>query len=195
MLAAISFDTLAFIALVVIASFFRWISKEAEKAKRKSEQSGGAPAKPARVPRQEETDEERVRRFLEALGQPTSAKPPTRIERQPTATDEKRVVNPRGRNIFSPLPPLTTVPPPVPVNIEEPSPGPAMVERVVSLASAPKISAKKEILPPIVFPETSEGTTVYQGVVALLSSTRGLRDSVILREIFGPPRSLQTSEF
>ena len=139
MLGAISFDTLAFIALVIIASFFRLISKEAEKAKRKSEQSGGAPAKPARLRRKEETDEERVRRFLEALGQPTSSTPPTRIERQPAAPSEKRVVTQRGRAIFSPLPP------PLPVEVEAPSPALPVAEPAVSRAGVPMIPAKDEL--------------------------------------------------
>jgi hypothetical protein len=33
------------------------------------------------------------------------------------------------------------------------------------------------------------------GFATLLGSTSGLRDAIILREIFGPPRSLQTIEF
>jgi hypothetical protein len=195
MLGAISFDTLAFIALVLVASFFRWISKEGDKAKRKSEQGGGAPVKTTRLPSRGETDEERVRRFLEALGQPTSSKPPARIERRLSVPSEKRVVPQRGRTVLPPLPPLTTVPPPLPTETETPSPALPVSEPAVSRAAVPMISAKQEILPSVVFPETSPRPAVYQGVVTLLSSTGGLRDAVILREIFGPPRSLQEIEF
>jgi hypothetical protein len=35
---------------------------------------------------------------------------------------------------------------------------------------------------------------IYPEVTTLLSSERGLRDAIILREIFGPPRSMQTLE-
>ena len=176
-LAAISFDTLAFIALVIIASFFRWISKEAEKTKRKSEQSRGAPAKPTRRLPREETDQERVRRFLEALGQPTSSAPPKRIERRPPASSETRVPIPRGRTILSPLPPLTAVPPPLPVEVETPSPVPVVAEAAVSRAGVPMSPAREEVPASIAFPETSQRTTGYPGVIALLSSTRGLRDA------------------
>jgi hypothetical protein len=195
MLGAISFDILAFIALIIIASFFRWISKEAEKAKRKSEQGERSPAGPAPVRAREETDEQRVRRFLEALGQPTSSKPPPPIEKRTSMPKEKRVAVPGKRTIFSPLPPLTTVPPPLPVEAEGPRPAPVVVEPAVSRAGLPMISAKGEILPLTTFPETARRAAVYSEVLTLLSSTRGLRDAIILREIFGPPRSLQTLEF
>ena len=195
MLGAFSFDTLAFIALIIIAGFFRWISKEGEKAKRKSEQGERSPARPAPMRAREETDEQRVRRFLEALGQPTSSKPPPPIEKRTSVPKEKRVAVPGKRTIFSPLPPLTTVPPPLPVQAEGPSPIPVVVEPAVSRAGLPMISAKEETLPLTTFPETAPRGAAYTEVVTLLSSTRGLRDAVILREIFGPPRSLQTIEF
>ncbi len=197
MLGSISFDTLAFIALVIIASFFRWISKEAEKAKRKSEEGERSPSGPAPVQPREDTDEQRVRRFLEALGQPTSSKPPRPIEKRTFVPKEKRVAVPRKRNIFSPLPPLTTVPPPLPVEPHVPSlAAPPVVEPDVSRAGVARIPAKEEIplMTSVAFPETRRAS-IYPEITALLSSKRGLRDAVVLREIFGPPRSLQTIEF
>ena len=195
MLGSISFDTLAFIALVLIASFFRWISKEAEKTKRKAEQSGPQPPEPRRVPPREETDEDRVRRFLEALGQPTSSKPPAPIEKRSRLLREKRSITPRSRRIFSPLPPLTTVPPPLPVELEAQSSFPPPVaEPAVSRVGVPMVSAKAEPLPSTAFPETAHRANIYPDVITLLSSGRGLREAVILREILGPPRSLQTIE-
>ena len=198
MLGAISFDTLAFIALVIIASFFRWISKEAEKAKRKSEQGERSPARPAPVQAREDTDEQRVRRFLEALGQPTSSKPPRPIEKRTFAPKEKRVAVPRKRTIFSPLPPLTTAPPPLPVEPHVPSfASPPVVEPDVSRAAVALISAKEGIplMSSVAFPETPRRASIYPEITALLSSERGLRDAIVLREIFGPPRSLQPIEF
>ena len=193
MLGAISFDILAFLALALIASFFRWISKEAEKTKRNSEQSGPQP--PNVAPR-EETDEDRVRRFLEALGQPTSSKPPPPIEQRPRTSREKRAPIPRSRRIFSPLPPLTTVPPPLPVEMEPQSPlPPPVAEPAVSLVGVPMVSTKAEPLPSTAFPDTVHRANIYPDVVTLLSSGRGLREAVILREILGPPRSLQMIEF
>ena len=192
MLGAIPFDTLVFIALVLIASFFRWISKQAENAKRNTE--GEAPTKPISVQPRQGSDEERVRRFLEALGQPTTT-PKPRAERRAITTKEKRVVIPQSRKIFSPLPPLTTVPPPLPVEAQMPSPPPPVTQPQIIPPAVPTVITKEEILSPVSFPETSHRTLAYPEVTALLLSERGLRDAVILREIFGPPRSLQAPEF
>lgn len=195
MLAAISFDTLVFIALVLVAGFFRWIAKQAEKAKQDAGQD--APARPNSVPPREGTDEERVRRFLEALGQPTS-RPSPRIERPAKTPREKRAAIPHGRTIFSPLPRLTTVPPPLPVEAQEPTPLvlPAAAPEVAR-AGVTMVSPKEKFPEPsaIAFPDTARPAPAYPEITALLSSERGLRDAIIVREILGPPRSLQTLEF
>ena len=197
MLGAIPIDTFIFIALVLIASFFRWIAKEAEKAKRKSGQDNKAPVERMPVQRREETDEDRVRRFLEALGQPASARPPTPIQPRSVTTEERRVSVPRQCRIFSPLPPLTTVPPPLPAEKEARTlPPPIPLEPEVTRVGVPLVLEREKMpaLTPVAFPETPQESPMHIEVVKLLSSARGLRDAVILREVFGPPRSLQTLE-
>jgi hypothetical protein len=196
MLAAIPIDTVVFVALVLIASFFRWISKQAEKAKRGSEQQGpAAPARPGPVERNDESDTERVRRFLEALGQPSSAPPPPPAPRRVVRPSEKRVLSPRERKIFSPLPPLTTVPPPLPTETQTFVPPLILAEVTPPLAPVLREQTKPSMLLPIAFPETMRESPMRAEVARLLSSSAGLRDAIVLREIFGPPRSLQTLEF
>jgi hypothetical protein len=207
-LGAIPLDSIAFIALIVIAVFLRWIAQQAEKAKKKSEQQGTQRSSTPPTPVREETDEDRVRRFLEALGQPASAKPPSKVTARPI--QKRRVVPPR-RPILSPLPPLTTVPsdlpPQTPASSEPPiipyGASPRVVEaevaqaavfeaRGITAARAETASRKKNL--PVVsdlFPETATGSLVYPELLVLLRSPRGLRDAIILREVFGPPRSLQ----
>ena len=97
------------VVLVLIASFFRWITKQADAAKRSGESTPSVPRK--NISPREETDSERVRRFLEALGQPTSSAPPPPVEKRAKKSLERRVVIPKGRTIFASLPPLTTTPP------------------------------------------------------------------------------------
>src|SRR5438132_11392105 len=72
-------DSLIFILLIAMAALFRLLASKAGNTG-KSEPPGRSTSAPrtspplARLPA--ETDEERIRRFLEALGQPTSSKPP-----------------------------------------------------------------------------------------------------------------------
>ena len=192
-LAAIPIDTFVFIVLVLIASFFRWITKQADAAKRSGEPTPSVPRK--NISPREETDSERVRRFLEALGQPSSSAPPPPVVKRAKKSLERRVVIPKGRTILAPLPPLTTVPPPLPDEMPTPSP-PVSEPIAVRTGGLPAIeTATVPALLPIAFPETVHEAPMHAEVISLLSTGRGLRDAIILREVFGPPRSLQTLEF
>jgi hypothetical protein len=212
MLAALPIDTVVFVALVLIAGFFRWLSKEAEKAKRKSEQPDRAPAQPMRTEPREETDEQRVRRFLEALGQPTSSKPPAPVTRRPTY--QKPIVLPRVRPVGSPLPPLTTTPPELPRRVTLPreiTQPPYEEKTFKPIAAEPHfdIHEATTVAPPAPPPPIQSPAEAYAiatqrktvpkqietDIISLLRSPSGLRDAVLLREIFGPPRSLQAFEF
>lgn len=190
-------ENLLFLGLIAIAAFLRWIAQRAEKAREESEQEEASPPAPTK---ETGTNEEQIRRFLEALGQPTSTKPPPKVPRRPI---QKRTNTPQRRPIFSPLqplPPLTTVPPPLPS--ERPPPVVVEIEprRVVEpKLPQPAVLEVREVAAPAIsevvsFPETALASTVYPELPSLLKSPRGLRDAIILREIFGPPRSLQKIE-
>jgi hypothetical protein len=195
MLAAAPIDTLIFIALVMIASFFRWIAKQAEKSKQQSEQDQPTPPIYTPAEPREQTDEDRVRRFLEALGQPTTNPPPAPVRRRTVRPIEKRVTVSRERKIFSPLPPLTTAPPPLPVEVQSFPAAPAVEPEVARVVTPMTREPKAPALLPTAFPETANESPVHAEIVKLLSAGRGLRDAIILREIFGPPRSMQSLEF
>jgi hypothetical protein len=194
-LAAIPIDTFVFLVLVLIAGFFRWITKQADAAKGTGESAPPVPRK--NISPREETDAERVRRFLEALGQPTSSTPPPRIEKHAKRASERRVVVPKERRtILAPLPPLTTVPAPLPEEVLVSVSPPARESTAMHTGVSPVIETTTvPALVPIAFPETVHESPVQAEVASLLSSGRGLRDAIILREVFGPPRSLRDSEF
>ena len=170
----------------MVAALLRWLSQKSDAGKQDPERPT-VPNQP--IPRggETQTEEERIRRFLEALGQPAGSMPPPKVA-------PKRETKP---HMFPTLPPLTTTPPPLPT-----SPAPAVV-------APPSLPIQRRVFTPARVQEASfevrdlaaqiPGDLVQerraagqQGLLLKLRSTQDLRSAIVLREIFGPPRSLQT---
>ncbi|HST31147.1 MAG TPA: hypothetical protein VLK27_09960 [Chthoniobacterales bacterium] len=207
MIAAAHPDNFLFLIFFVVAILFQLLARAAKTGRRSGDDSNrrstSAPETPRSTSRQsEETEEDRVRKFLEALGQPTTSKPPPPVATRPSY--QKPIVLPRAeprriaRPVISPLPPLTTRPPE--------SHFPTGHERRVfqPKAQIPAFEVQAGS-PPLTLIRETEGTASFEpaagpassnsepkiDVATLLRSTSGLRNAIILREIFGPPRSLQ----
>jgi hypothetical protein len=223
---ALHIDTLLFILLLGMAALLRLLASKVGEGKKKPPEPEESSA-PTFTPRSdqlpehapEETDADRIRKFLEALGQPPTAKPPPPIVRHEVppplphvyGQQVEEVQRPKQRrSILSPLPPLTTVPPPakplrrvtLPGQIIQPPYETKPFKPAVAEATLFEI---REAPPPI---EPERQQTPAEGYAAatrpvvrleqaktdialLLGSSSGLRNAIILREIFGPPRSLQ----
>lgn len=219
---ALHFDNIVFLLIVVVAGLLRLL---ASKTGNKTEKPPPDPAqKPARTitPIEQapaDSDTERIRKFLEALGQPTTSTPPPpvrprevppplpEIYRQPGASADQPT--PR-RSVLSPLPPLTTVPPPMETRRRVTSPrqikrAPEPESVPLKLQETPKFEVQAKAAP-LAIESLSDRSIDAYGVVtraaatgkgarselaALLASPAGLRQAIILREVFGPPRSLQ----
>jgi hypothetical protein len=193
------FDHPIILIIVVAGALLRWLWQRSQTEKEEEPERPAVPGQPIPQSGETQTEEERIRRFLEALGQPTSSTPPRRVTPRPIAPN---VVGPHLPPLTSPLPPLTTVPPPLPsassATIQPPPPPtprpfeqplfrPAMVQEAgfeVRDVGAQTASDS--------FPETGSTTATAYGLLSTLASRQGLRSAVVLREIFGPPRSLQT---
>jgi hypothetical protein len=172
--------------IVVAAALLRWLSQKSQAGKPDSERPT-VPNQP--IPRggETQTEEERIRRFLEALGQPAGSTPPPKVA-------PKREIKPR---IFPTLPPLTTAPPPLPT-----PPAPTVL-------APPPLPIQRRVFTPALVQEGGfevhdiaaqiPGDLVaerrvaagQQGLLLKLRTAQDLRDAIVLREIFGPPRSLQ----
>ncbi len=210
-MAAIHLENLLFILFIAVAFFFQLLTKAASKASKGSGETrpkSSSPPPSRTIPRAPvESDEDRIRKFLEALGQPPTSSPPPPVRQRPTY--QKPVVLPHVPPFASSLPPLTTHPPDLPPEIKLPGQITPMREAKVftpRVAEAPKFEVQTgAILPPEAPPvvktaaeayaiATQPASTVDQtrtDLVRLLRSGSGLRDAIILREIFGEPRSLQ----
>ena len=194
-------ENLLFILLIAIAVLFKLLASKVGEAKKSQEDpdrrsarspSAAEPIKHAPV----ESDEERIRRFLEALGQPTGSRPPP------------------------PVVPRTDIPP-RPLAPVQPPPGPFPMPRGRLTSKERRkrhvILHETPVVTPLVIevqeqqvqieprsdtksPEAADATpadskikTAYTAadIAGFLRSSTGQRNAIILREIFGPPRSLQ----
>ena len=191
---AVHFENLLFLLLLAVAFLFQLLTKAASKAsrdqtKRASTSTRGMPPPSPHAPT--ESDAERIRKFLEALGQPPTSRPPppvvprTDIPLRPVAPVRPSPI-PTLRNILTRKTRQAFETPKTPraassFEIHEAPPPLAPTDSIKSpveayaMATAPKAKV------------TGSGADI----ATLLHSTAGLRNAIIVREIFGPPRSLQ----
>src|SRR2546426_8833718 len=122
-MAALHLDNLLFLLFVAIAILFQILTRAATKARKRPGDTTRRSTSPSQTPRPisgdaDETDEQRIRKFLEALGQPTTSKPPPPVAPRPTY--QRPTVLPHIPPLPSPLPPLKTRPPDLPREIRLP---------------------------------------------------------------------------
>ena len=211
-MAAVHLDNLLFLLFVALAIFFQILTRAATKSRKRPGDTTRRSPSPSQMSRPlsggaDETDEQRIRKFLEALGQPTTSKPPSPVAPRPSY--QKPTVLPHvPPPLRSPLPPLTTRPPDLPREIRLPSQIPATREartfqpRAAEAAAFEVQQGPAPLEPLPIMKTAAEAYAIATKPIAtssdakidiatLLRSTSGLRDAIILREIFGPPRSLQ----
>jgi hypothetical protein len=196
LIAATIFDHPGFLLLVAFIALVRWLVSKAKsqaqntQPESKETQAASAPvapppARPISRGGETQNEEERIRRFLEALGQPAGTTPPK-------VTPRPRPITPK---IFPQLPPLKTAPPPLPVEkaarVVPPPPLPA------AITSAPLLEAAYQVQDfqrqTSSEPPADRRAPAGPGSIARikLGTRQDLRTAIVLREIFGPPRSLQ----
>ena len=210
MLAATHFDNLLVLLFFGIAILFQLLSAAVAK-KRKQQRGDPRRRSPSQTSRPltaelEETDEDRVRKFLEALGQPTTSKPPPPAAPRPTyqkpiVVERKEPDVLRRHWVPTGLPPLTTQPPDLPTETAPPTPvvrkrEPQPVLSRVTEAPVFEVHSGPPPLESITGVETkttvaAQSISKPRDLATMLRSASGLRDAIILREIFGPPRSMQ----
>jgi len=214
---AFSLDNLLFLLLIAVAALFQLLSKVVSKA-RKNESDETPDSSTQQTPRPiqrapRESDADRIRKFLEALGQPPSSTPPPAVL------------------------PRTDIPPRRLAPVQPPPviPGAWQLPRqrrekpdVTQRESAPleQLSGLKQVVPPPVSPPAAPAFEVREAlpvefqqpqiitpqaeayaapmafgvaktadfktdIGTLLASKSSLREIILLREILGTPRGLQ----
>ncbi|MCA1658055.1 MAG: hypothetical protein LC627_02015 [Verrucomicrobiaceae bacterium] len=190
------FDHPVILLVVIAASILRWLWQKSQ-AERKASEMPPMPGEPDQpIPRAEaQTEEERIRRFMEALGQPVSSRPPPPV--MPRTSVPRQTALPPMR---SPLPPLRTAPPPLPPpapSISRASEPPPFPPRVFQSAPVQEAGFEVRDLDTVSLQNPSRddpraSVKPQERFLSKLTSREGLRSAIVLREIFGPPRSLQS---
>ena len=199
--------SLLFFLLVAVAVLFQFLAKTAGKTGKDQTKQTSIPIPRTPSPMRRaptESDEDRIRKLLEALGQPPTSRPPpsvvprTDIPPRPLAPVQPPI-SPFSqlRREKSPKREITPkeIPPPRSVRGSE-----KIVPRPFEVHEGPLT-----IVPPSAFkapaetyagvtPTTAKAEERRTDIATLLASPSGLRDAMILREILGPPRGLQPLE-
>jgi hypothetical protein len=212
---AVSLDNLLFFLLIAVAALFQLLSKTISKAGKSDSNERSSSPKPQtprpiqRAPR--ESDADRIRKFLEALGQPPTSTPPPPVAprtdvpprslapvqpppvipgrwRLPREQREKPDVSQRESAPFEQPSRLQQIVPP-------PEPPPAASAFEVHEALAVELQQPPVIKTPVEAYTATQAVTkradFTMNIATLLLSKSGLRDAILLREILGPPRGLQ----
>src|SRR2546421_12832707 len=181
-MAATILDHPGVLLIIAAVALLRWLIQKG-KGEAQNTETPPTPSQPITRGGESQTEEERIRKFLEALGQPPGSKPPK-------VSPRRRQVEPR---IFPRLPPLTTAPPPMPKAPERrtPTPPPLPIELSARRAATVPDFEVREVARQTSSEPLPETRRVGAARIKL-GTPQDLRNAIILREIFGPPRSLQT---
>src|SRR5450432_3669436 len=176
-------EQLIILLIVGFVALVKWLAKN----NAGSETPSAPPARPQTMrPQIEETEDERMRKFFDALGIPQTTTPPPKVA-PPRAKPASPLVAPRPVADLGfpkqrmPLP-RAQEPPPVPRTLAQKSP-PVISTMPDELARAAVFSESSK-------PGLEPATAI--NVRAMLKSPDNLRAAIILREILGPPGGLQS---
>jgi hypothetical protein len=216
---AVSLDNLLFFLLIAVAALFQLLSKAISKAgKSDSNETSSSlrPQTPRPIQLPRESDADRIRKFLEALGQPPTSTPPPPVAPR-TDVPPRRLAPvqpppvipgmwrlPREHREKADVSQRESVP------LEQPSRLQQIVPPPVPSPSAPAFEVHEALpvelqQPPIIkTPVEAYAAPKAFGVAnradfktnidSLLVSKSGLREAILLREILGQPRGLQAIE-
>jgi len=213
---AVSLDNLLFFLLIAVAALFQLLSKTISKAGKSDSNETSSLPKPQtprpiqRAPR--ESDADRIRKFLEALGQPPTSTPPppvaprTDVPPRPLAPVQPPPVIPgrwrlpREQREKSDVSQRESAPFEQPSRLQQivPPPEPPPAAPAFEVHEAVPVELQQ---PPIIRPPAEAYAAATQAVAkradskmniaTLLASKSSLRELILLREILGQPRGLQ----
>ena len=189
-------DVVVFLILAGVALLVRWLGNARDSQGADSEQKAAPndkprPQPPPRAPA--ESEQEKVRRFLEALGVPQGSAPPPPVQPRPPVRQVLPAKPQRApkvkRSFVQPLPPVVTVPEPLePTPVEIPAP--VWAELAAPTSSAPPLAPIVRLAPRALAPRAAVPLPALS-LGDMLRSPGSARQAIVLREVLGAPRGLE----
>jgi hypothetical protein len=212
---AFSLDNLLFFLLIAVAALFQLLSKTISKAKKSDSNetsSSPGPQTPRpiqRAPR--ESDSDRIRKFLEALGQPPSSIPPSPVlprtdipprrlapvQPPPVIPGVWRLPRERAEKSDISQTEITRIEQPGRLQQIVPPPVPAPAAATFEVHEALPVEPQPSIIKTPVESDATASQVVAKragskrDIATLLGSKSSLREAILIREILGQPRGLQ----
>jgi hypothetical protein len=211
-------QNIIFIIIAAIIGISRLVSRISENARKQDQRKPPprAQAPPTAQPVQRtppKTDEQRVREFLEALGQAPGSTPPAKVQprtqipprplgpvqppasMRPFAKPQFRTWREQAKEIVVLQQPTKIAPPEIkrvvvpPGPAEASEPGAWIAQEQAQTGAATKmVIARADDQPSV----RASADAIWKRT---LRSSDGVRTAIVLREIFGPPRGVQVSSF
>jgi hypothetical protein len=215
---ALSLDNLLFFLLIAVAALFQLLSKTVSKARKDdSNETSIAPEPQAPRPIQRasrESDADRIRKFLEALGQPPTSTPPPPVvprtdipPRRLAPVQPPPVIMPRAWRLPAEHREKSDVSQRENASLEQPSrlqqivPPPVPPPAIAAFEVHEALPADLQQPPIVTMPVEAYAAPKAFGVAkradfkmdiaTLLTSKSSLREAILLREILGTPRGLE----
>src|SRR2546423_3710447 len=211
-------QNIIFIIIAAIVAISRLVSRISEESKKQSQRRRQPPQPQPEIPQpiqrtRPKTDEERVREFLEARGQPAGAAQPPKAQprtqipprplapvqppasMRPFAKPEFRTWREQAKEIVVLQQPTKIAPPQIkrvvvpPVPAEAKEPGAWIAQEEAQTGAATKMAIARADDQPSV---RASADAIWKRT---LRSPDAVRTAIVLREIFGPPRGVQSSNF
>jgi len=215
-------QNIIFIIIAAIIGISRLVSRISEESKKQSQRRRQPPSPQPEMPQsiqrtRPKTDEERVREFLEALGQAPGSTPPAKVQpraqipprplapvqppasMRPFGKPEFRTWREQAKEIVVLQQPTKIAPPQikpvivpsvVPAEANEPDAwiAPEQAQTVAAMTKTSIAGASDQRTQTV----RASAETIWKQA---LRSPNAARTAIILREIFGPPRAVQSSNF
>ena len=208
---AVTLDNLLFFLLIAVAALFQLLSKTISKASKSDSNETSSSPRPQtpqpiqRTPR--ESDADRIRKFLEALGQPPTSTPPPPVAPridvpprplapvQPPPVIPGRWRLPREQREKPDVSQRESPAPEQPSRLQQivplPVPAPASPAFEVNDALPVELQQPPIIKRPVEAYAVATQAGTKRDIATLLGSKSSLREAILIREILGPPRGLQ----